>query len=286
MMRDGMKRSFRAGFLIRKNRLKCHSGKVCHDCFKAAALLAVILVMTAALIYSYNYAISSPYFRIKGIVVRGCRELTEKDVLTLAAIKPSQTIFSVNIKALARRISSNPWVRKVAVGREFPNGLQVEIEERIALAMCKRGDDFYLLDTEGVPFKKLDNGDEVDVPVLTGYYREDGLNKDLLNKTICLLKKLALSKSFPTVNMVSEINGSTVSGLSLYTDNGFCLKLGFDNYDSKLQRLLAVLAALDKRNIKNGFLNIDLRDVSKIYVERRPILEPAEHKVMKKRLST
>ena len=126
----------------------------------------------------------------------------------------------------------------------------------------------------------------MDVPVLTGYYSKDGMNKELLNKTIGLLKKLALSKSFPTINLVSEINGSNIAGLSLYTDNGFCLKLGFDNYDSKLQRLLPVLAALDKKNIKNGFLNIDLRDVSKIYVERRPILEPAEHMVIKKRLNT
>lgn len=281
-----MKRSLRAKFLIRKNRLKYRSDKVGYDCVKAIALATVIFVMTLMLIYSYSYFISSPYFRIKGTVVRGCRELTEKDVLTLAAIKPSQTIFSVNIKALAHRVSSNPWVRRVAVSREFPNRLVVEVEERTALAMCRIGDDFHLMDEQGNFFKIVNNEDDVDVPVLTGYYREGKLNRELLDRTIGLLKQLALSKNFPTINMVSEISGSDVSGLSLFTDNGYCLALGFDNYDSKLQRLLPVLTALGKKNIKGEFLSIDLRNTSKIYVEKRPILEPVERRGTKKGLRT
>lgn len=248
--------------------------------------MTVIVVMTAMLIYGYNFAISSPYFRIQGTTVRGLRELTEKDVQKLMAIRPSNTVFSINIKAIARRISSNPWVRKVSIAREFPDKLIVEIEERTALALFKMEEDLYILDKEGVFFKKLDYGDDVDVPVLTGYYREGKMNKQLLDKTLNLLKKLASSTSFPTINMVSEINGSDVGGLSLFTDNGFCLKLGFDNYESKLQRLLPVLTALNKKDIKKEFLNIDLRNVSKIYVERKSMAEPARLRGKKKEFST
>ena len=143
-----MRRSIRARLLIRKNRWRSRSGEVCHDCLKATALIAIIVVMTAMLIYGYNCTISSPYFRIRGTTVRGLRELTEKDIQKLVAIRPSNTVFSINIEAIARRISSNPWVRKVSVAREFPDRLIVEIEERTALALCKVEEDLYILDKD------------------------------------------------------------------------------------------------------------------------------------------
>ena len=271
---------------VRKNRLKRLSGNVFRDCCKAVALFSIIFVMTAALIYGYSFAVSSPYFRIKGTIIRGCKELTEKEVMALAAVKPLQTIFSINLKAMARRISSHSWVKSVAVGREFPNRLVIEVQERTALAMCKMGKDFYLLDKNGAFFKKLDANDDVDLPVLTGYSREGKMNAELLQKTVGLLKHLTLSKSFPTINNVSEINLSEVTGLSLITDNGFCLKLGFDNYENKLHRLLPVVTALNKKNIKQEFFNIDLREVNNIYVERRGVHEPAERAGIKKGFRT
>ena len=143
----------------------------------------MIMFMTSGLIYGFNYAISAPYFLIKATSVKGCRELTEKEVLALAALKSSQTIFSVNMEAMARRIASQPWVKNVAIGREFPNRLVVEVQERTALALCRKEEDLYLFDQDGVFFKKLEAGDEVDVPVLTGYYQEGQLNKELFEKT-------------------------------------------------------------------------------------------------------
>lgn len=281
-----MKKSLSARLLIRKNRWKCRSGSIYRDCGQAMALFAVICVMTAALIYSYSYIISSPYFRIKNTVVKGCRELTEKDVLKLAAIKPSQTIFAINIKAMARRISSSPWVRNVAISRELPDRLVVEVEERIPLALLKISEDFFLLDKDGRFFKKLTADDDVDVPVLTGYCREGRVNMELLNKTLVLLKYLAASQIFPKISMVSEVSGSEEAGISLFTDNGLCLKLGFDNYEAKLQRLVPVVTALNRNNVQQPFLNIDLRNISKIYVEPRGNQEPVARKVKKEGLRT
>ena len=281
-----MRRTLRSMYLTRKNRLKSRSGSIGRDCFRAGVLLFLILIMTSGLIYGFNYAISAPYFVVKATTVRGCRELTEKDILELAALKSSQTIFSINMEAMARRIASQPWVKNVAIGREFPNRLIVEVQERTALALCRKGDDFYLFDKDGVFFKKLEAGDEVDVPILTGYYQGEVLNKELFDKTIVLMKELAVSKSFPTLNAISEINASNVSGLALYTENGFCLKLGFDNYENKLKRLLPVITALNKKDVKQGLLNIDLRDTSKIYVERRDSLERRAQRLPRKGFST
>jgi hypothetical protein len=47
-----------------------------------------------------------------------------------------------------------------------------------------------------------------------------------------------------------------------------------------------VITALDKKDMKQGLLNIDLRDTSKIYVEKRDIGEPKEQRNRKKGFST
>lgn len=281
-----MRRSLRTNLSVKKNRLKRLSGSIFRDCCKAVVLFFIILFTTAALIYGYSFAVSSPYFRITDTVIKGCKELTEKEVMALAAVKPSQTIFSINLKAVARRISSHSWVKSIAIRREFPNRLVVEVRERTALAVCKMDNDFYLLDTDGTFFKKMDTGDDVDFPVLTGYSRKGKVSAELMQKTVGFLKSLTLSKSFPTINNVSEINLSEGGGLSIITDNGFCLKLGFDNYENKLKRLLPVVAALNKKNIKQELFNVDLRDVSKIYVERKGVNELVKLKGTEKGLRT
>ena len=91
---------------------------------------------------------------------------------------------------------------------------------------------------------------------------------------------------FGTQGAVAEINGNEVSGLSLYMENGFCLQLGFDNYQNKLRRLLPVITALNKKDLNRGLLNIDLRDIDKVYVERRGDVDPLDKLESRKGLST
>ena len=281
-----MKNRFKTKLKTRKNRFRRHGRNILQEVFKAILLIVVILTTTAAMIHGYHYVITSTYFQIKETTVKGCKELTEKDVLTLAAVKPFQSLLSINLDAVARRIASNPWVKDVYIGRELPNRLVIEIRERTAVALVKRDSGFYLLDPEGIPFKRLQNGDETDLPVLSGCYAEDKTNAHLLTKSLELLSFLSNLKDFPAINRVSEIHGHEVFGLSLFTDSGLCLQLGFDNYDNKLKRLAPVMADLDRRNLKPGYLLIDLSDLTKITVQRRNVLGPAAAPGSKKELRT
>jgi len=85
---------------------------------------------------------------------------------------------------------------------------------------------------------------------------------------------MAISKLSPALDSVSEIQGNEVSGLSVFTDNGLCLVLGIDDYRTKLKRLSPILEELDRRQQKEGFLRIDLRNPLKVTVSRRNIPAP------------
>ena len=269
-----------------KYRLKRKSDHIVRDIVTASLSLSVIAVLSAVLIYSTNFVLSSPYLQTGEVTVRGCKELTEKDVLALASIEPSQNLLVVKVADVEKRIKSNPWVKQVSVGREYPDRVVIEIHERKPVALLKQEAAFYLLDMEGVMFKKLETNDEMDLPILTGFYNNGKMDRPLLDKTLVLLQYLAAAKDFPNIKTVSEIHGHERLGLSLFTNTGLCLLLGFDNYDNKFKRLPMIMADLDRRNQKTGFMQIDLSDPVKVTVQQRNILVPSETAPPKARFKT
>jgi cell division protein FtsQ len=270
-----MKNIYQSKFRTRQQRLKRRSGQILKDIFKVLLVLTSIFTVTSLVIYGYCSLLSASYFGVRETSVRGCKELTEKDILNLASIRPSQNILAVNAEAITDKVKKNPWVKDVQVGREFPKRLVIEVQERTAVALLKKDNSFYLLDLDGVAFKKLENSDESDLPALTGCYREGQLNTHLLSKSLELLRYLSASKEFPNIRSIAEIHADEVLGFSLFTDNNLCLRLGYDYYENKIKRLMPVMADLERRNVPLKYLLIDLSDPAKITVQKRDILPPA-----------
>ena len=270
-----MKRPFRMQLEAKKNRLRRRAGEVLREICRVILLTGAIVFITAALVIGYDRILRSPDLRIRETVVKGCQELTEKEILTLASVRSSANLLTINRDAIARRIRANPWVREVFVGREFPGRLVIVVRERKAVALLDRDEGLYLVDGEGTPFKKLETGEESDLPVLTGCVRGGILDGALVKKSLSLLNDLAGIKDGPEIGKVSEIHGNETFGLSLFADTGLCLQLGFDGYENKLKRLTSVMADLDRKNLRTGFLLIDLSNPAKINVQRRNIPEPA-----------
>ena len=270
-----MKTSYRQQWEAKKNRLKRRAGDVLRETGRAILLTGAVAVVAIVFLAAFDFMIRSPFFSVRETVVRGCKELTEKDIIALAAVRSAPNILSLNIEAMARRIRVNPWIRHVSVGREFPGRLVIVIQERKPVALLEKGNALYLLDNDGTPFKKLEAGEVNDLPVLTGLIRAGRVDEALLKSVLALLNTLAAAKDVPPIGVVSEIHGNETFGLSLFTDAGLCLQLGFDGYETKLKRLTPVMEDLDKKNLKSAFLLIDLNDPAKINVQKRNIMEPA-----------
>jgi cell division protein FtsQ len=269
-----MKNPVKSRLEAKKYRLKRRSKHILHELLRTVLLLSAVSIIVAGMIYGYIFTISSSYFQIKEVIVNGCKEITEKEILSYAAIKPSQNLLAINLGTMTRRIESNPWVKEVSIGREFPNRLIINLQERTAVALVKRDNGFNLLDVDGVVFKKHEKNDEVDIPVLNGCSSDDN-ESVIFTKSLELLRYLSASNEFPTIRNIAEIHGHEVFGLSLFTDSGLCIRLGFDSYENKLKRLNTVMADLERRNMKLGFLLIDLNDPAKITVQQRNVLGPA-----------
>ena len=252
----------------KQNRIRRRFSNISGDLFAAA-----IVFLTLIFVYSYSLLISIPYFQIKEVSVRGLRELTEKDILASADIKPMQNILSVNTNAVERRICANQWVENVYIGRELPGKLVLEVKERTPLALVKQVDDFYLMDVKGFVFKRLGKNDAVDLPIITGIQEKGQTTSPLLLSTLTFLKAMSISEEYSYLGTISEINIDNVFGLSLIFDKGLHLKLGTAGFENKLKKLKTVLTDLENRGMKTGYLCVDLSDDSKVTIKRKNIPE-------------
>ncbi|MGV8057162.1 MAG: cell division protein FtsQ/DivIB [Smithellaceae bacterium] len=264
-----MPKKLKTSIAAKKNRLRRRIATGIGEFVGAIGLLFSIAVLCLAFIYAYSCLLSMPYFAIKEVSVRGLKELTEKDILTLAALPPQKNLLAVNTDLLVKRVSANPWVKNIYVGRELPNRLVMEVRERNPVAMVKQGSDFYFMDNEGFIFKKLGKGDEVDLPILTGVNGQEKEKSKLLLSSLNLLKTIAASGRYNYLGAISEINIDDVFGLSLLTDSGLYLKLGTGDYENKLKQLNTVMADLEKRGMKKGYIFVDICDVTKITISHK-----------------
>ena len=271
-----MRGKIRVSLEAKKNRLRRRLIGALGESIGALALLAAATFFSVLFIYTYNYLLSASYFEIKEISVRGVKELTEKDILAMAKIQPRSNILAVSTDVVAGRIAANPWVKHIYVGRELPDRLVLDVRERTPIALLKQAGNFYLMDREGVVFKKLSKGDDVDLAIVTGVNVEAKVQSALMTEALKLLETLSTSDQHALVGTVSEMHVDEVFGLSVLTDKGLHLKLGRENFAGKLHQLQIVLADLEMRGMKNGHLFVDLADVSKVTVQRKDALEKTQ----------
>jgi cell division protein FtsQ len=260
-----MKRSLEA----KKNRLRRRLAGSLGELLWAAALLSASVFVFVLFVLGYSALLSAPYFEIREVSIRGLKELTEKDILALAQIKPRSNILAVNTETVARRVAANAWVKKIYVGRELPNRLVLEVRERKPVALVKDEGHFYLMDSDGIVFKKLSTHDDVDLAILSGVNVSAKSQPPIVTDALRLLESLAGSERHENLGMVSEVHVSEVFGISLLTARGLHLKLGRDHFESKLRQLDVVLADLERRGMKDGHLLVDLADISKVTVQRK-----------------
>ncbi len=257
----------------KQNRMRRRLGNVSGELLTALIMLSAAACLTVVFIYAYSVMFSSPYFQIQEISVRGLKELTEKDILASANIQLKQSIFSVNTEAVVHRIRANQWVENVYVGREYPGRLVLEVQERTPLALVKQSENFYLMDAKGFVFKRLAKNDAVDLPVITGVQQAGNLATPFMLSTLTFLQTVSRSEEYAYLGTIAEINIDQIFGLSLIFDKGLYLKLGTDGFDNKLKKLKNVLADLENRGMKTGYLCIDLSDESKVTIKRKNIPE-------------
>lgn len=228
---------------------------------KRAGQALLFLSLAGALSGFVLYIRYSDALGIRTVEVLG--ELTHLDrdgVIVLSGIRKTDKLFTVNLERIQQNILAFPWVRAVSVRREFPATIQIHVTERKPLAQLLAGGR-YLIDENGVVFKKWEPGDPSDLPVITGFSREEIeryplLTRNFLMRTVAFLKYLH-KWDFYKEYAISEVHFDSVFGFTVYTQReGLEIYYGRDDFARKQQKLEKF--KLSKAFSKISFVRLDL----------------------------
>jgi len=143
-----------------------------------AMVLFVAFVVVGA-VATARWVIRLPAFDIKGIAVSG--DVSHNNELNLranVASRLSGTFFSIDLAKVRAAFEAVPWVRHAIVHREFPNRLQVVLQEHQAVAYWGRDGELRLINNFGEVFEaNVGDVEQEGLPILNG---PDGQGAEVL----------------------------------------------------------------------------------------------------------
>lgn len=208
------------------------------------------------------WALASPTFQLKDVRVSGRARATEGELVRLAGLVPGQNLWRLDTAQLERALSAHPWVRHAEVTRHFPAALSIEIEEHRPEALVALGE-LYVVDEQGVPFKRLAAADGLDLPLVTGldrdrYLADPGAARARLVEALETMRAYAALR--PGLrDRLSEVRLEPGRALALVTSAGQEVRLGEGGLEQKLARLARVRRELGERGLAADVIHLDNR---------------------------
>ncbi|MFZ5471948.1 MAG: cell division protein FtsQ/DivIB [Myxococcota bacterium] len=242
-------------------RLKASASRVGSALGRVLAALALGAGLAGGVWFFRLWALASPRFSLQQVQCTGLTRASQSELLRLAGLAPGQNLFSLDVDAAQRAMASHPWVQSVTVTRRLPHGLDVTVVEHQPVAVVALGE-LYLLDDAGVPFKRLQPHDGVDLPLLTGVAREAYVARPE-EMAARFMKAVAVAKAYQAAPAARTERLSEVrlegEELVLVVGEGQEVRLGTGDAASALARLERVRAELARRGLFARVVRLDNR---------------------------
>ena len=147
----------------------------------AAAVVALVAGLLAGAVYS-------PVLALESISVSGTRLLTPEQVQ--GALEPlrGKPLPQITDEEVGRLLEPLVQVKSVSAEARPPSGLAVAVRERVPVALVKQGEQYQLVDVEGVQLATTADPASVSLPVIDG--GAGTIGQDLFRATAAVLGAL------------------------------------------------------------------------------------------------
>lgn len=213
-------------------------------------------------------------FATREVEITGTARLSRDEVLAAAGLRVGQNVFEVSPEQAREKLEMHPWVAGASVTRRLPGSYAVQIREQqpAALLLLER---LYLVSEVGSVFKRLAQGDPVDLPVITGVDPEQ-FRADLALRTSLLVNAVALLHDYRDAGLwrrepIAEIHAEPDSSMTLYVgSDSMEVRLGQGPFRKKLRRLRAIMDELKDDTGRPAYVYLDnLRRPDRVAVRLR-----------------
>lgn len=107
-------------------------------------------------------ALTAPQFQVKNVEVTGLNETPAAQVKALTDTLVDRNVFRAPRAAVAQKVAALPTVESARIMRPlvWPPQLKLEVTERKPLVRVGSGDNWWVADAKGVPYRRAHQGDE------------------------------------------------------------------------------------------------------------------------------
>jgi len=224
---------------------------------------ASLVIATSALVAwaARRYVMTSPRFAVTDVEVVGGDRRTPDAVSAESGIGVGGNVFALDLDAARAKILADPWISEATLARRLPGTILVQITERKPAALVAVGEPL-LVTSQGEPFKRVEPGDPVDLPLVTGL-RPDDLTEDHEGATRTIRRAIDLAAEYEASSLsrrspLEEVHVSPEGTFTLVVGRSATeLVLGGPPFRRKLDQAARVVAELDKRGAKADAIMLD-----------------------------
>ncbi|MDP9035832.1 MAG: FtsQ-type POTRA domain-containing protein [Myxococcota bacterium] len=228
------------------------------------AALGVTLVLGAAVAVAYaarRHVTTSSRFATTSVLVSGNERRSSQMVAAESGVSLGENIFLVDLDAARARLLSDPWIADAALARRLPGTVVIALTERRAAAVVALGETL-LADARGEPFKRLEPGDPVDLPLITGL-RPESVAEDREGSVRAIRRAIDLAAEYERGPIASH---ASLQEVHVDVEGTFTLMigrpaiqvaLGRPPFRRKLDEAFRVMTELDRRGSRADAILLD-----------------------------
>jgi cell division protein FtsQ len=228
----------------------------------AFAFLAVGSVIGAGAVGG-RWLLTSPRFAVSDVEVRGTSRLAVAEVLAASGIRHGVNLWKIDPRVAAAGVESLAAVRRAEVIRAFPNRVTIVVEERRPFTLVHAGR-LHWIDEEGVRVATEARAVTISLPVISGLTDDEIASASRAPSERVLtgvrLIRTLLRVGSPLVAQISEVDVGRSDGPVLYTVDGIEVRLGAEEWDSRIPRLAGVLAQVASSGQAVSAIDLRFRD--------------------------
>ena len=229
-------------------------------------VLSLVLVAYAGY-RAFDLVVSASTLQVRKIAVRGNVRLSAGEVQTLVDGLRGSSILTADLGEYRRKLLESPWVANVALRRMLPSTIEVYVEERRPIGLCRLGSDVYrhgmLIDQFGPQYA------DFDLPIIDGLVRAPSQNESQIDpRRADLAARVidALSARKSLAARVSQIDVSDAhDAVVLLEGDPALLHLGDARFLERLQGYVDLAPTLQERVPEIDY--VDLRFEERMYVK-------------------
>ena len=175
----------------------------------------------------------SSWLAVDAVKVSGLRTVGEQQILAAAEVPMGTPLMRVDLSAIEQRVAAVPAVDSVAVHRSWPHTISISVTERQPLAAIRYQGAWWVMDHEGVLFRRT-SGRARRLPVVSLSPHADDAARQEVATVVAALPASVLSN-------VRRLTARTMDSITLDLAGGTKVIWGSSAESDRKVQVLAVL---------------------------------------------